>query len=281
MLIFRSESDLYLPARNDGLHLVRPDGYIADSFTWSGFFGYDRSKSRYPDGDGPWKRIHVTPGQPNRPFPAPRPTPPRSNTTGLGVGVESIARAYQLAADTRITVEGVVTAPPGLFNAGTVYIQDATHGLKLYLRKSSYPEIRMGDRLRVTGYLQDYHGQRELSVPGSTWLTLLDPGASPQPRFVRTGAVGETSESRLVMVVGQVTGFKENSFWLDDGSGGIKITVDSDLPWQRPYFDKGDTWAVVGVVSQYDDTYRIYPRYPTDISPPPSVLTVTGAFHRR
>ena len=256
---------------------MRPDGRVVDSFTWPGFPDYDRSFSRYPDGIGSWKRIFVTPGQPNRPFPAPRPTPQRNNAPGLGVGVETIARAYQLAADTRITVEGVVTVPPGLFNAKTIYVQDATGGLKLYLRRGNAPDLRLGDRLRVTGYLRDYHGQRELSIPGASWLTLLGPGASLQPRYVRTGSIGEAYESRLVMVVGQITGFRQNSFWLDDGSGGVKITVDSDLSWQRPYFEKGETWSVVGVVSQYDETYRISPRYESDISPPPSVLPVTGA----
>ena len=139
----------------------------------------------------------------------------------------------------------------------------------------------MGDRVRVTGYLRDYHGQRELSIPGSTWVIYLGSGVSPRPRFVRSGAVAEAYESRLVMVVGQITGFKQNSFWLNDGSGGVKMTVDSDLPWQRPYFEKGDEWAVIGVVSQYDDTYRINPRYQTDISPPPSVLPVTGSNLRK
>ena len=276
MLIFRSQSDLHLPARKGSLHLVRGDGRIADSFTWAGFPGYDRSFSRYPDGNGPWLRIHVTPGQPNRPFPTPRPTPVKDNDGGLGVGVEPIARVHQLAADTRVTVEGVVTVPDGLFNARTVYIQDATAGLKLYLRRGNYPDLRSGDQLRATGYLRDYHGQRELSIPGPTWMTYLGPGASPQPRFVRTGGIDETLESRLVMVVGKITGFRENNFWVDDGSGGVKITVDPDLPWRRPYFEQGDTWSVVGVVSQYDETRRILPRYEFDISPPPGVLPVTG-----
>ena len=78
------------------------------------------------------------------------------------------------------------------------------------------------------------------------------------------------------MVVGKITGFRENNFWVDDGSGGVKITVDPDLPWRRPYFEQGDTWSVVGVVSQYDETRRILPRYEFDISPPPGVLPVTG-----
>ena len=107
MLIFRSQSDLYLPASNGDLHLVRADDRIADSFTWSGFPDHDRSFSRYPDGDGAWKRIHVTPGQPNRPFPASRPTQPPNSNGGLGVGIESIARAYQLAADTALRLKAL------------------------------------------------------------------------------------------------------------------------------------------------------------------------------
>ncbi|MCO6451669.1 MAG: lamin tail domain-containing protein [Caldilineales bacterium] len=280
LVVFKRQSDLFLPNSRGALHIVRPDGRIADSFSWGQFPGYDRSFSRYPDGTGPWGVVDISIGLPNRPFPEHEPQPTRTprprSDSGLGVGVEPIARAHELPLDERVTVEGQVTVPPGLFDAATIYIQDASAGIKLYLREGAYPDLQVGDRVRVSGYVREFHGQRELSVPGPAWLTFLSAGSAPRARYIRSGWAGEAFESRLVMVVGEVTGFRGNSFWLDDGSGAVQISVDEDLPWRRPYFNAGERWAVTGVVSEWDGKYRILPRFESDISEPPSSLPVTG-----
>ncbi len=281
LLIFRNESDLSLPASDGALHLVRPDLSIADSFLWNDFLGFDRSYSRLPDGTGPWGKRDVTPGRANRAEPTPRPQPTAIPYAGPAPasGTVGVAGAYGAAPDTRITIEGRVTVPPALFGDRILYVQDRSAGIKLYLRYGRYPSVNLGDRVRVTGYVREFHKGRELSVPSSRWITVLGPGSEPQPRYVRTGSLGAGLEGRLIMVVGAITGFRENRFWLDDGSGGAQIYVDSDLSWQRPYFNKGDEWAVIGVVSRYDDSYRIMPRYQTDISPPPGILPATGGSH--
>jgi hypothetical protein len=80
-------------------------------------------------------------------------------------------------------------------------------------------------------------------------------------------------------VAGRVTGFLSNNFWLDDGSGEVQVTVDQDLPWRRPFFDRGSMWAVVGIVAQNEGRFRLLPRYSGDITPPPALLPVTGGQH--
>ncbi|MCX7851387.1 MAG: lamin tail domain-containing protein, partial [Caldilineales bacterium] len=282
LLIFYRQSRLSLPNTNGNLHLVRPDSRIADSFTWTASPGYDRSFSRYPDGNGAWGVGAVTAGLPNHPHPPPAPPPtggPAATPVpdpGLGVGVEPIARAYELSLDTRMTVEGVVTVPPGLFGSRVLYLQDESGGLRVYLRSGEYPSLALGDRLRVTGYLRAFHGQRELNLPSPRWLVWLGNGPAPRPRFLRTGQVGERFVGRLVIVTGAVVGFRDNHFWVDDGSGQIRVTVDADLPWRRPYFRRNSIWTVIGVVGRYDDFYRLLPRYPTDIVPAPGLLPLTG-----
>ncbi len=282
VVVFQRQSHLVLPNPEGDLYLVRPDGRIADSFTWTQSPGYDRSFSRYPDGTGTWGVGDVTPGQPNRPFPAPPTETPSQQEadadSGLGVGVESIRRAYELALGTRLTVEGQVTAPPGLYGERVAYVQDADAGLRLYLRTGSYPELHLGDRLRVTGRLSQVYGQRELTVSSPRWLVRLGPGPIVRPHYLRTGSVTAAQEGRLVLVAGRVTGFLANNFWLDDGSGEVQVTVDQDLPWRRPFFAAGASWSAVGVVSPNAEGHiRLLPRYQGDISPPPGRLPVTGA----
>jgi hypothetical protein len=282
LVVFYRQSRLSLPNTDGQLHLVRPDGRIVDSFAWISSPGYDRSFSRYPDGYGTWGIGDVTAGLPNHPHPPPA-SPPASGPTatpvpdpGLGVGVEPIARAYELAQDTRMTVEGMVTVPPGLFGSRVLYLQDESGGLRIYLRSGEYPAIALGDRIRVTGYIRTFYGHRELNVPGPRWLVWLGHGTVPRPRFLRTGQIGSPFEGRLVIVTGAVVGFRDNHFWLDDGSGQVRVTVDSDLAWRRPYFRRDSIWTVIGIVGRYNDFYRLLPRYPTDIGPAPGLLPMTG-----
>ena len=280
LVIYQRQSHVVLPNPDGDLYLVRPDGRIADSFTWTLSPGYDRSYSRYPDGMGPWGVGDITVGQPNRPFPVPPPElPSRSDVDtdpGLSVGVESIRRAYELALGTRVTVEGQITAPPGLFSERIAYIQDDSAGLRLYLRQGSYPDLHLGDRVRVTGRLSSSYGQRDLTISSPRWLVSLGPGPVLRPRYLRTSLVTAAQEGRLVLVAGRVTGFLSNNFWLDDGSGEVQVTVDQDLPWRRPFFERGSLWAVVGIVARNEGRFRLLPRYSDDITPPPALLPVTG-----
>ncbi|NOZ70379.1 MAG: hypothetical protein GXP38_00455, partial [Chloroflexi bacterium] len=279
LVIFRRQSRLYLPGNHGDLRLLRADGSLADQFVWNEFPDYDRSFSRYPDGVGSWGRHDVTIGRANRAFPTPRPTPPPPPAPigSLGVGREAMARAYQLAADTKMTVEGIVTVPPGVFGPQILYVQDESAGLKLYLREGHFPSLRLGDRVRATGYLRDFYGQRELNIPQASWLLREGGGSAPQPRFLRTGNVNAVFRGQLLLIVGRVSGFAQNSFVVDDGSGEVTVWLDSDLSWTRPYFESGSTWAVMGVVAFEQGRFVILPRFPDDISPPPAYLPTTGA----
>ncbi|NOX62638.1 MAG: hypothetical protein GXP42_11940, partial [Chloroflexi bacterium] len=283
LVVFQSQSKLFLPNRRGALLLTRPDGRIVDSVTWQKSPGYDRSIGRYPDGAGPWRVMEPSMGAPNRfpSTPTPAPAPPQPPTApsdpGLGVGVEPIERINALAIDTRMTVEGRVTAPPGLFGSRVAYIEDETGGVKLYLRRGEFPALKLGDRVRATGYIHEFRGQRELTLPNPRWFIHLGSGARPRPRFVPTGRLDMSWVGRLVLTSGQVTGFRRNSFWLDDGSGSVRIMVDAKLPWKRPFFERGEHWAVIGVVSRWNDEIRILPRYSTDIMRAPDRLPLSGA----
>ena len=76
---------------------------------------------------------------------------------------------------------GAVTLPPGLYGRN-IYLQDATGGIKVYLRSGDYPALAAGDQVRVTGWTWQFHGEVELSVPAPSYLTRIGPG-----RVTRSG----------------------------------------------------------------------------------------------
>ena len=176
---------------------------------------------------------------------------------------------------------GAVTLPPGLYGRD-IYLQDATGGIKVYLRSGDYPALAAGDQVRVTGWTRRFHGEVELSVPGPSYLTRLGPGEPPHPVYVRTGQVGEAHEGGLILIAGRVVRFEPQALTLDDGTGPTRIFFPAELPWRRPYVNVGEFWAAQGVVGQYafeapwEGGYRVIPRFKTDVSDAPLVLPVTG-----
>ena len=281
LLVFRRDSDLRLPNDGGAIHWVRPfDGgwQVVDSFSWHTFPGYNRSFSRLPDGTGSWALREVTPGKRNRPL-SPTPTPPVSAppppAPSYGA-VQPIANAYLAALQSYMTFAGVVTVPPGIFSKWTIYLQDDSGGIMVYLRRGDYPPLALGDRIQVQGQLKTYHNQRELVV-GPQGVTLLSTaGPPPDPAFLRTGQVSEMQMGRLLQVAGIVKNVKKYSFELDDGSGPVLIEHPYRAPWQLPALQPGMTVSVIGVLARYKDVLHILPRSPQDISPPPGVLPTTG-----
>lgn len=63
---YRSETDLTLSDGGDTIRLTKPDGHIADAFTYSVVGAPDQTWCRLPDGNGEWAFVcFPTPGRPN------------------------------------------------------------------------------------------------------------------------------------------------------------------------------------------------------------------------
>jgi len=284
LLLYRRETGLSLSDWRDRVTLVRPDGNTADQFAYDRGPGADRSFCRSTDGSGAWTSdCEVTPGQANRLIPrspgggsgAASAQPTRSPLTG------AIAAARAAPDDTRVTVTGAVTLPPGLYGRN-IYLQDTTGGIMVYLRSGDYPALATGDQVRVTGWTRQYHGEVELSVPGPSYLTRIGPGKPPDPVYVSTGQVGETHEGKLILIAGRVVKFEPQGLTLNDGTGPARVFFPAELPWRRPYVQIGEFWSAQGVVGQYafvapwEGGYRVIPRFKSDVSDAPLVLPVTG-----
>ncbi len=294
-LLHRRESGLSLGNRADSLRLVRSDGMVADLVRWERSPGYDRSLCRLPDG-GSWTTDCLpTPGDANRPLPSPTPpetvpptavaedTPkPAADYRDLGLA------AVRLLGDGQaVAVRGMVVAPAGIFGPRTMYICDASSGLRLYLgvRDGELPVLPVGAAVAARGKLSSYHGERQLVLSGASEVWLEEWSWPPlQPQRAHTGEVGESAEGRLVLVAGQVTRVLGTSVWLDDGSGECRIRIDSRTNLRRPPLRRGQSWAVVGIVSQYaarrpyEGGYRVLPRFAADLQP--HVLAAAGRAGR-
>lgn len=278
LVVYRRQSGLALNPDKEEVRLLFPDDSEADVFFYDSFPGYDQAWCRLPDAVGEWRRDCVeSPGAANQGEPdggggsegggAAAPPYDRFNHD-----LVSIAQARSLSDGLRVTVEGQVTALPGVFGDKQIYVQDATGGLLIYLRSGQWPPLSEGQWVRLNGWLDTFHGEKEIRLTRVDDIKTLAPAAPPAAQPIRTGAVGEASEGRLVAVTAPVSGFYgESSILLNDGSGEAWVVVLESTGMQRPYVVIGDVWTAVGIVSQddfeapYDGYYRLLPRRPADL----------------
>ena len=178
----------------------------------------------------------------------------------------SLAEAREQGPGATVRVVGIVSVPPGVFDGGFA-IQDQTGGIWV-MAPADPVRLRLGQRVRVQGTLDDPNGQLSIHAAGIGPLGDRD---APTPRRVRTGALGESDEGWLVRVRGRVTGeVVEDSPWgwkvtIDDGSGPLLVFVDAETNVDVRPFRVGQTVEVTGFAGQYDDHYEVIPRAQVDV----------------
>ncbi|HEV7668075.1 MAG TPA: hypothetical protein VGS22_06095 [Thermoanaerobaculia bacterium] len=189
----------------------------------------------------------------------------------------SIAQARSLPLGTLVTVEGRVTTPSGAFESSFFDkgfgLQDLTAGIFISLPST---DLHVGPfrRARVTGVLADSFGLRILVPAVSSDVHLLGPGLPVIPRWVPTAGVGESTEGRIVRVVGRVStapssdlpfGYK---LGVNDGSGEVQIFINTQTGIDPFALSLHQLVAISGFSSQFDTHYEIDPRFPADIITP-------------
>lgn len=304
-LVFRSQSGLALNASDEWIRLLHPDDTEADVVYADRFSGYDQAWCRLPDGSGSWTlKCQETPGEANQPAPGTGSRPGASQGPAeppydrFNHHLVTVSQARSLPDDTLVTIQGRITALPGIFDSRQAYIQDATGGILVYLRSAEWPPLSAGQWVRVNGPLDTFYGEREVRLTRIDDVKTLAPDIPAPVVDIPTGDVAELNEGRLVRISGSAVGFRGNTLFLDDGSGRAAVLVLASTGTRRPYVTLGDTWTMVGIVSQRDDEppftdgYRLLPRGEVDLgqgspaqedpsqgawSAAPLLLPVTGA----
>ena len=78
---------------------------------------------------------------------------------------------------------------------------------------------------------------------------------------------GDTEKYRdyLVRVSGEITRTSGNTFYIDDGSGEVKVYIQEKTGIDKPKMFTGDTFEIFGIVNLYRGVFRILPQKQDDI----------------
>ncbi len=176
-----------------------------------------------------------------------------------------------------VTVEGAVVAAESFQNGFRLTLDDGTGQVVLLLWLSAYDQLadparlQTGARVRATGELDEYRGQREVVPARGSDVVITQ--AAPAPARRDIASITPADVGAVVAVEGTVTRSEPFSqghrVWIDDGSGEILL-----LLWENIYgrvagrerLTAGARVRAVGVVEEYRGTLEIIPQLPGDVT---------------
>ena len=198
----------------------------------------------------------------------------------LGSTTITIAAARALAIGSSATVQGIVTSPNwgGYYTSYT--IQDSTAGIIIYAPTSIIDPpatLALGDKVEVTGTIDEYNGLMEIVPSGADDITILSSGnVTPDAQEVTVATLltdGEDYESEIIVIDSvSITsgtwpgeGSSANLTITDDNETStitMRIDSDTDIDGQT---QPQEPFIVTAVIGQYND-YQVQPRYYTDFA---------------
>jgi hypothetical protein len=273
LTLYYRQTEIGLNNGRETVRLIDPRGQLIDAFSYTHSPGYDESWCRLPDGQPGWSdECEASPGATNR---------ARRRAGPLQV---NIYEAKRLTEGAWVRVKGQVTAAPGLFGPRTMYIQDKTAGIMVYLPRDHRLFLNLGDKIELEGNLRLFQEEAEIVVSQRQKVDFIEPGLPPPPLPIETTMVLEPFEGMLVMLQGQAVRFEgRTTFWVDDGTDPAKVLVRSSTGIRKPFIKPGTPVTVLGIVSQYSAEtpsradYRLLPRFQTDLVFPEALPTPRAA----
>ncbi|WP_083681038.1 DNA-binding protein [Archangium sp. Cb G35] len=177
---------------------------------------------------------------------------------------------------TTVTIEGAVSVAPGTFTSALgdegFAVQDESGGI--YVKVTQKLGFGLNARVRVTGTLDEQNKLRILKAEPAD-VEVLSGTTQVSPATVKTGEVNESNEGRLVKVTGNITQtFEDDSpygykLYINDGSGEVQVFVHVSAGFNKAPLEAltaGQSITVVGLAAQYESTYEVAPRQPSDLT---------------
>ncbi|MCW8802995.1 MAG: hypothetical protein OQK57_01260, partial [Ignavibacteriaceae bacterium] len=193
-----------------------------------------------------------------------------------------------------VTVQGVVYSP----NYGGYYtnywIDDGTAGTHFFYPPDIILNFNLGDKVQITGLVDQYYGSSEIAGLDTTSITLMSTGnLLPEPIVLTLAQYLADPEAYEGSLIGFISLTLVGGTWpspgnnatvqISDGINTLNMFIDKDTD-----IDDGPepTWPkdIIGIGEQYststppNDGYQLLPRFYSDFLPP-GTLTQNSLTH--
>jgi DNA/RNA endonuclease YhcR with UshA esterase domain len=190
------------------------------------------------------------------------PTPGEQNVHEI-IEFFPIIEARKESVGSKVGIEGYVTVETDVLGNSVFYVQDDTSGIRVDLASKLEYEAKPGQLVRIIGEVDESRNELEIDVNELESIVLTND--SDIRTFSDISENWELHEGKLTHLEGEIVKNYSTSFDIQTRFGIIRVSVLSSTQIDIPEKSKGDYVKVTGIISQYDDLYRILPRYQNDI----------------
>lgn len=192
-----------------------------------------------------------------------------------GETLNNISEVRKKEIGAEVVVTGTVTVIPGAFSSTQFYIQDDTGGVQIYCSTKCFPDLKVGDRVAVTGEISQINNERRIKISSISDVVIIANHDPPEPEKVTIDEIGDKYEGKLIQVVGTVISSSGSTFYIH-GSGELKVYIKNSDMVKKPRLSKGDRVQITGILTRYNDGFRLLPIDSDDVMITSSDLTGTG-----
>lgn len=193
----------------------------------------------------------------------------------------TIREARATPVDSTVAVVGTITAPPGVFNGATpganseIWVQDTTGGIAAFpVPTADSARFRLGTRVEVIGIVSLNGGQKQIGRSAAPPTVRARAAGTPLAAKPNTAAEARTLADEGELIV--VAGLRVVS--LGSGTNAFNVTTVSSTGdtlvirvnglatgLTRSSFIVGERYNVTGILTQFNGTPQVKPRFATDV----------------
>jgi len=186
-----------------------------------------------------------------------------------------LAEVKELAKGSAVVTWGMVTAAPGALGQRVFYLAEAdlanqqvtlSSGMEIYSSSVQFPEVNPGDVVELSGKVSEVQGKKRINLQKDSQFNLIDRWELPMPEMVATGEATEDLIGSLITMSGTLLEKKGDNYYLDDGSGEIKVYLKKTAGIPKPEVEVGYIMNVTGILDSTTAGYRLLPRSADDVS---------------
>jgi hypothetical protein len=285
-LVFkREETGLALNNSTDAARLLDPNGIISSEIVYANtkenvslaFFveGYQETSILTPGAENKKTALQLAQFELKETTAAIKSASSSSNqkNKSASIGLVDIKKIKELTLKTKVKIRGQVVVLPGVFAKTQMYLAGVNDedsngknsGIQVYFSKADWPKLLLGDIVELTGVVSESNQERRLLLQNKDNLKVVDHIENENLFFISSIESIEENESVLVRMAGELVEIKQNNLVFSDGQGEFKVYLKKGAAIDVSKFKLGDKVELTGIVSGYDDNYRLFPRGQNDL----------------
>ncbi len=283
LLINREESKIALNNNQDTVRLINPDDEVFLAVN------YEKAKEDWSydflDVDEEWYwSLNPTPGQKNIiieeiPEEGQLEIAAELSTEVLVMdGMEfpfySITEIKKLEKGIKVQTVGMVIVPPVILGKSVIYIAEVDSmanqviplsGIQLYSSSGEFPELKVGEVIEVTGKTSEVQGEKRINLIKDSQINTIKQLSVNKPELTAIDDITDEFIGSLIFISGELVEQKGSNYYIDDGTGEIRVYLKKTAPIEKPEIEEGYYIDVAGILTLTTSGYRLLPRFQEDI----------------